>query len=482
MSQANEFEPKIIAYVCNWCTYLGADLAGTTRLEYPANVRIIRLPCTGRIDFNLLVKAFEIGADTVLVSGCHPGDCHYTAGNYHARRRWMLFRELLDTLGFDLRRIYFTWISAAEGRKWQEEITRITEETRKLGPYRELYKKNGRLAQNPLPGERVPDGGEGVRGPSSPQAEQRHDPSPTTLWSPLSPGERAEVLVSSPRPEKGVAENPKFAVQEEILRTSCAKLLADGAVQVVMGYGAGGPVFIRRAEDASKLVWNTHCQANLTTYLKRKEIKRLGKAAVVVKACDERGLVILEKESQIDRLTLRVIGMACDGMGQPKCDACKVHQPRFADEIIGEAAAQQPETPHATETDALMQMPPAERMSWWAQEFERCVKCYACRQVCPLCYCERCIADKNRPVVIDTSATPKGNFAWHITRAFHLAGRCVGCGECTRACPAGIPLGLLNLTLARAAEKHFGYQAGMDPKVEPLIGSYALTDKEDFIR
>ena len=129
-----------------------------------------------------------------------------------------------------------------------------------------------------------------------------------------------------------------------------------------------------------------------------------------------------------------------------------------------------------------MQMSPAERMSFWAQEFERCVKCYACRQVCPLCYCERCIADKNRPVAIDTSATPKGNFAWHITRAFHLAGRCVGCGECARACPAGIPLGLLNLTLARAAEKHFGYQAGMDPKVEPLIGSYALTDKEDFIR
>ena len=143
MSEASQFEPKIVAYVCNWCTYLGADLAGTTRLEYPANVRIIRLPCTGRIDFNLLIKAFEIGADAVLVSGCHPGDCHYTAGNYHARRRWILFRELLDTLGFDLRRIHFTWISAAEGRKWQEEVTRITEATRLLGPYQELYKQNG---------------------------------------------------------------------------------------------------------------------------------------------------------------------------------------------------------------------------------------------------------------------------------------------------------------------------------------------------
>ena len=95
------FEPKIIALVCNWCTYLGADLAGTNRMEYPTNVRIVRLPCTGRIDFNLIIKAFETGADAVLVSGCHPGDCHYTSGNFHARRRWMLFRELLETMGIE---------------------------------------------------------------------------------------------------------------------------------------------------------------------------------------------------------------------------------------------------------------------------------------------------------------------------------------------------------------------------------------------
>ncbi len=128
-----EFEPKIVAFVCNWCTYLGADLAGTTRLEYPPNVRIVRLPCTGRIDFNLIVKAFEIGADSVLVSGCHPGDCHYTSGNYHARRRWILFRELLQALGFDMERIHFTWISAAEGHKWQQVVKEITEKTRQDG-------------------------------------------------------------------------------------------------------------------------------------------------------------------------------------------------------------------------------------------------------------------------------------------------------------------------------------------------------------
>ena len=140
MSDANTFEPKIVAYVCNWCTYLGADLAGTNRLEYPSNVRILRLPCTGRIDFNLIIKALEMGADAVIVSGCHPGDCHYTAGNFHARRRWILFRELLDAMGFDLNRIHFAWISAAEGKKFQQFIIDITQKTRALGPY-QAYRK-----------------------------------------------------------------------------------------------------------------------------------------------------------------------------------------------------------------------------------------------------------------------------------------------------------------------------------------------------
>ncbi len=136
----DSFEPKIVAFVCNWCTYLGADLAGTNRLEYPANIRIVRLPCTGRVDFNLIVKAFEIGADAVLVSGCHPGDCHYTAGNYHARRRWDLFRELLETVGIDLNRVNFSWISAAEGAKFQKLVTEIVEKTRAMGPYND-YKE-----------------------------------------------------------------------------------------------------------------------------------------------------------------------------------------------------------------------------------------------------------------------------------------------------------------------------------------------------
>jgi len=134
------FEPKIVAFVCNWCTYAGADLTGTSRIKYAPNVKIIRFPCTGRIDFMILMKAFVNGADGIIVSGCHPNDCHYTSGNFHARRRWMVFRNLLDIMGVDLERITFSWVSAAEGAKWAEIVNSTVDKIKKLGPY-ENYKK-----------------------------------------------------------------------------------------------------------------------------------------------------------------------------------------------------------------------------------------------------------------------------------------------------------------------------------------------------
>ena len=133
----SEFKPKIVAFVCNWCTYAGADLAGTSRIKYEPNVRIIRNPCTGRIDFMLVMKAFANGADGVIVSGCHPNDCHYTSGNFHARRRWIVFRELADFLGLDVNRLCFSWVSAAEGAQWAEVVNTFTEQVKALGPYKE---------------------------------------------------------------------------------------------------------------------------------------------------------------------------------------------------------------------------------------------------------------------------------------------------------------------------------------------------------
>lgn len=136
-TEDKEWQPKIVAFLCNWCTYAGADLAGTSRLEYDPNVRIIRLPCTGRIDPLFIIKAFERGADGVLVSGCHPGDCHYNAGNYHARRRWIAFRSMLEFLGIDLRRLHFSWVSASEAVKWVELINSITKSIKAIGPFEE---------------------------------------------------------------------------------------------------------------------------------------------------------------------------------------------------------------------------------------------------------------------------------------------------------------------------------------------------------
>jgi F420-non-reducing hydrogenase iron-sulfur subunit len=136
--RVSDFEPKIIAFVCNWCTYAGADLTGTSRIKYATNVRMIRLPCTGRIDFMYLLKAFAQGADGIMISGCHPGDCHYTSGNFHARRRWMVFRKLLDFVGIDTRRIRFSWVSAAEGAKWAEMVNTFVDEVRQMGPYKDI--------------------------------------------------------------------------------------------------------------------------------------------------------------------------------------------------------------------------------------------------------------------------------------------------------------------------------------------------------
>jgi F420-non-reducing hydrogenase iron-sulfur subunit len=139
--KTDSFEPRITAFVCNWCTYTGADLAGTSRMHMAANVRIIRLPCTGRIDPMFIIKAFERGADGVIVSGCHPADCHYTSGNYHARRRFTAFRELATFLGIDPARMTFSWVSASEGAKWRDVVDETVARVRALGPftaYREL--------------------------------------------------------------------------------------------------------------------------------------------------------------------------------------------------------------------------------------------------------------------------------------------------------------------------------------------------------
>jgi len=135
-----EREPKILAFLCNWCSYAGADLAGVSRIQYPPNVRVIRVPCSSRINPFFIVKALQQGIDGVLVAGCHPGDCHYISGNYIARRKFAIIKSFLEYIGIEKDRVQFTWISAAEGLRFAEVIKEVTEKVRHLGPIRKPVK------------------------------------------------------------------------------------------------------------------------------------------------------------------------------------------------------------------------------------------------------------------------------------------------------------------------------------------------------
>lgn len=135
-----DWQPVILGILCNWCSYAGSDLTGTSRIQYSPAIRIIRVPCSSRVDPWFIIKSLQTSADGVLVSGCHPGDCHYITGNYYARRRFLVTRQLLHFVGYHENRVQFSWVSAAEGAKFAEVVNKVTEDIRKLGPLH-LYKK-----------------------------------------------------------------------------------------------------------------------------------------------------------------------------------------------------------------------------------------------------------------------------------------------------------------------------------------------------
>ena len=130
----DSFEPKIVGFLCQWCSYTGADLAGTSRVKYPSNINITRVMCSGRVDPTLVVKALAGGADGVLIAGCHPGDCHYSEGNYRAMRRYPLLLKLLDQFGIEQDRVRLEWISASEGEKFAKVVEDMTNSLKELGP------------------------------------------------------------------------------------------------------------------------------------------------------------------------------------------------------------------------------------------------------------------------------------------------------------------------------------------------------------
>lgn len=287
------------------------------------------------------------------------------------------------------------------------------------------------------------------------------------------------------------------------LQDLARKLLSDGSVNVVIGYEAGPrgvrPAFITAPEQAPNLVFNIHCVQNLATYLnpRRKQITQLGKAAVVVKGCDARAVAGMLREKQIERGNVVIIAVRCGGVLQNpetdseltketasvRCASCTVREPKLFDHIVGELPPEPPVNTHRVEQiAALERMSSAERWNFWTEQLSRCIRCHACREACPMCFCVKCTAEKTQPQWIDPSATPRANRAWQTMRVLHQAGRCVDCLECERACPEHIPLGLLARYVADAVERRFDFTASDDPSVAAPIGVYCTDDDEEFIR
>ncbi len=257
------------------------------------------------------------------------------------------------------------------------------------------------------------------------------------------------------------------------------ELLESKTVNVVIGYEAGPtglarPAFITDSAKADKLIYDERCVQNLAVYLTKAEVKNFGKMAIVARLPVMRSIMMLISEQQVIGDNLIILGISEDNslldiasisVMQGYIDKCDLGNPSKDREILAE----------------LNKMTPEEKFSWWQNQFSKCIKCYACRQACPMCYCIRCTVEVNQPQWIPVQANAHGNTEWHILRAMHLAGRCISCGECGRACPVGIPCHLLTMQLADQVWNYFHVHAGTSDKMNSVLSTYEPNDKESFI-
>jgi len=277
--------------------------------------------------------------------------------------------------------------------------------------------------------------------------------------------------------------------REEQLRKRAKELLAGKEVVMVLGYRAGRrpgtatPAFITRPEDADSLVFDDRCGANLAAYLPR--VKHLGKIAVVAKGCDSRSIVTLLKEKQLDRNQLVILGVGCDGVKEQgrlsdSCATCAYPNPVVCDEMVGDKVAERESA--ADPLAEFEKLAPEERWQALAEEVSRCIRCYACRQVCPNCYCPTCFVDAGSPQWVGKTTAGSDNMMFHLMRAMHMAGRCVECGACSRGCPMGIDLMKFNRKVAKTVKDRFGAVAGLNPDEPPALAAFDPNDKQEFIR
>ncbi|MBC7236700.1 MAG: 4Fe-4S dicluster domain-containing protein [Chloroflexi bacterium] len=275
------------------------------------------------------------------------------------------------------------------------------------------------------------------------------------------------------------------------IRAKARELLADKRISCFIGYeegtrGKARPAFIYDAAEADRLIWDERCTHNLAVYLH--QFKRpTGREAspprvgVLVKPCDSRSLNVLLHEEQIDRAMVHIVGVTCEGLrenGQllERCQRCEERTPLLYDTQIGEKPAEVGRKDYADVVE-LEHMSPAERLAFWTQAFDRCIRCYACRQACPVCYCPECVAEQLAPTWMNIAIDLPQKRFFHVMRAYHLAGRCSGCNACEEACPMDIPLSLLHRKIAKEVEALFGYVSGQDAETPPPLATFQKEEK-----
>jgi len=317
---------------------------------------------------------------------------------------------------------------------------------------------------------------------------------------------------------------------QQKLRSEAKALLEQGKVDYIIGFEAGSlkftttPLITSDKDDIDRLVINPFIVNNLSVYLS--ELK--GRAGIVVKGCDSRSIVSLLQDNKVARENVVILGVPCSGIidlgkveklvGKDRdeidditqdrdrvvitvddnrrefpirevlfdnCLGCELPTPQEYDILLGEltsAASNEDKIASQKKINSLKNIPPEQRWEFWRSEFDRCLRCYACRNVCPACFCQRCFVEETEPPWVLPVPQWQDNLMFQVARNIHLAGRCTDCGECERACPMNIPLRSLAREMYDMVDELFHYKAGMDKEASSFLAAYEATDVEDFIR